>query len=71
MNGKGDVPRPLSVSRKTFEDNWDFVFGNKQRNVPNPLPLCKVDVPLVEDELQPLCERPDFDGLLGEETTEG
>lgn len=60
MNGKGDVPRPLFVSRKTFEAHWDLAFGNKQRNVPNPLPLRKIDVPLIEDELQPLCEHLNF-----------
>jgi hypothetical protein len=26
MNGKGDAPRPLSVNRETFEDNWDLIF---------------------------------------------
>jgi hypothetical protein len=26
MNGKGDTPRPLSVNRKTFENNWDLIF---------------------------------------------
>lgn len=66
MNGKGDAPRPLSVSRKTFEDNWDLAFGKKDKNAPSPLLLRKLDVPLIEDELQPLCERPDFDSLLGE-----
>lgn len=54
MNGKGDVPRPLSVPRKTFEDNWDLAFGKKQRNVPSPLPLRKLDVPLIEDEIKPI-----------------
>lgn len=27
MSGKGSKPRPLSVDRKTFEDNWDRIFG--------------------------------------------
>ena len=66
MNGKGDVPRPLFVSRKTFEAHWDLAFGSKQRNVPSPLPLRKIDVPLIEGELQPLCEHLNFDSLLGE-----
>lgn len=47
MNGKGDVPRPLSVSRKTFNDNWDLAFGKSQRNVPDPISL-------IDSELQPL-----------------
>jgi len=29
MNGKGSKPRPLSVDRKTFENNWDRIFGKK------------------------------------------
>ena len=29
MSGKGSKPRPLSVDRKTFEDNWDTIFGKK------------------------------------------
>lgn len=24
--GKGDSPRPLSVSHQTFSDNWDLIF---------------------------------------------
>lgn len=28
--GKGSKPRPFSVDRKTFEDNWDRIFGNAQ-----------------------------------------
>lgn len=28
-NGKGDTPRPLSVSQETFANNWDKVFGNQ------------------------------------------
>lgn len=27
MNGKGSRPRPLSVDRKTYENNWNTIFG--------------------------------------------
>ena len=54
MNGKGDTPRPLSVPRQEFESNWDLAFGQKQRNVPDPLPLRKLDVPMIEDEIKPI-----------------
>lgn len=27
--GKGDKPRP--TDKKKFDDNWDRIFGNKQR----------------------------------------
>jgi len=29
QNGKGDKPRPIT-DRKTFEDNWDRIFGKKK-----------------------------------------
>ncbi len=29
--GKGDRPRPYSVDRKTYENNWDAIFGDKQK----------------------------------------
>ena len=28
--GKGDRPRPYSVDTKTFENNWDAIFKNKE-----------------------------------------
>lgn len=30
MSGKGSRPRPFTVDRKTFEDNWDKIFGKKK-----------------------------------------
>ena len=30
MSGKGSRPRPYSVDRKTFESNWDKIFGKKK-----------------------------------------
>ena len=30
MSGKGSKPRPLSVPRKHFDDNWDRIFGKKR-----------------------------------------
>ena len=29
--GKGSRPRPYTVDRKTFENNWDAIFGDKQK----------------------------------------
>ena len=29
MSGKGSRPRPLSVPRKVYEDNWNRIFGKK------------------------------------------
>jgi len=30
MAGKGSKPRPLSVPRKKFDENWDRIFGRKK-----------------------------------------
>ena len=29
--GKGSKPRPLSVPRKQFDDNWERIFGEKKK----------------------------------------
>jgi hypothetical protein len=31
MSGKGSSPRPYSVDRKTFENNWDNIFRKDKR----------------------------------------
>ncbi len=31
MNGKGSTSRPLSISRKKFEANWEDIFGKKNK----------------------------------------
>lgn len=28
MSGKGSSPRPFSVDRGTFDNNWDRIFGS-------------------------------------------
>ena len=28
--GKGSKPRPLSVPRKQFDENWERIFGKKK-----------------------------------------
>ncbi len=32
MSGKGSAPRPYSVDQKTFEDNFNRIFGKKHEN---------------------------------------
>jgi hypothetical protein len=32
--GKGSTPRPTKVDKKTFDSNWDKIFG-KQQQQPN------------------------------------
>lgn len=31
QNGKGSGRRPLSVTRKEFEENWDKLFKNSKK----------------------------------------
>ena len=31
--GKGSAPRPYSVDRKTFEENWNAIFGDDNLRV--------------------------------------
>ena len=28
--GKGSVPRPFEVDQKTFESNWEAIFGKRK-----------------------------------------
>lgn len=30
--GKGSRPRPFSVDQKTFENNWEAIFGKKNKS---------------------------------------
>ena len=41
MSGKGSKPRPFSVDRETFDNNWDQIFKKKENwdhysDLPNP-----------------------------------
>ncbi len=29
--GKGSKPRPFSVDQKTFDSNWESIFGKKNK----------------------------------------
>ena len=35
--GKGSKPRPLSIPRKQFDDNWDRIFGKKKEEKKQPV----------------------------------
>lgn len=32
--GKGSAPRPFSVPKKTFDENWEKIFGKKDQSKP-------------------------------------
>ena len=49
--GKGSAPRPLSVDRKTFEDNWDKIFKKPDWDNYSDLPAVNAyDVPILDNE---------------------
>jgi hypothetical protein len=29
---KGSKPRPIEIARKEFEENWERIFGNKDKS---------------------------------------
>tara|TARA_R100000781_G_C3974471_1_gene91343 strand:+ start:336 stop:461 length:126 start_codon:yes stop_codon:yes gene_type:complete len=29
--GKGDIPRPMSISKKEYDKKWEKIFGNKKK----------------------------------------
>ena len=29
--GKGDIPRPIKISKLDWDNNWDLAFGKKKR----------------------------------------
>lgn len=37
--GKGDKPRPLSVSKEVWDENWERIFRKKKSNK-NTRPHC-------------------------------
>jgi len=32
--GKGDIPRPMTISKKEYEKRWDSIFGKKTNKKP-------------------------------------
>jgi hypothetical protein len=38
QNGKGDAPRPFSVSIDTYKSNWDRIFSNNDTCAYSGLP---------------------------------
>lgn len=33
--GKGSAPRPFSVDRQTYENNWDLIFKKSEPKISN------------------------------------
>ena len=54
MNGKGDSPRPLSVSQKQFEDNWERIFHTKEKKLEQKRAELQADIDKVRQKLDEL-----------------
>jgi len=47
QNGKGSARRPKSVDQKTWDENYEKIFGKKQKNSRN-----SVDKPITYDRMK-------------------
>ena len=50
-NGKGDTPRPISVSSRQFEDNWERTFGTNKKKMEQRIQDLQDDINKVRDML--------------------
>jgi len=51
--GKGDKPRPMSISKEEYQRRWELIFNNKKQED------CKDDNPNhYDDEGCPSCDNP-------------
>ena len=50
-NGKGDTPRPISVSSSEFENNWERTFGTKKKKMEQRIQDLQDDINKVRDML--------------------
>ena len=50
-NGKGDTPRPLSVSSEQFANNFERTFGTKKMKFDKKVQELQADIDRVRDIL--------------------
>jgi hypothetical protein len=50
-NGKGDTPRPISVSSREYENNWERTFGAKKMKFDKKVQELQADIDRVRDIL--------------------
>ncbi len=43
-NGKGDTPRPISVSSTDFENNWERTFGTNKKKMEQKIQDLQADI---------------------------
>ena len=51
MNGKGDTPRPISISSDEYKNNWERTFGVNKENVDKKIKNLQDDINAVRDML--------------------
>lgn len=62
MNGKGDSPRPLSVKKQQFDDNWDRIFSKVDELTAFSQEIGLYDAPKRSEDNQGEFPRIDEDG---------
>ena len=62
MNGKGDSPRPLSVKKQQFDDNWDRIFSKVDELTAFSQEIGLYDAPKRSEDNQREFPRIDEDG---------
>ena len=50
-SGKGDTPRPISVSSREFENNWERTFGTNKKKMEKKIQDLQDDIDRVRDML--------------------
>jgi hypothetical protein len=48
-NGKGSNPRPISVSSREYEDNWERTFGSKKKKMEQKIQGLQEDINKLKD----------------------
>ena len=54
MNGKGDTPRPLSVSSEEYEKNWERIFKSREKKLEKMRDELQADIDKVRKKLDEL-----------------
>jgi len=62
MNGKGDSPRPLSVKKQEFDNNWDRIFNTADELTAFSQEIGLYDAPKRSEDNQGEFPRIDEDG---------
>ena len=58
MNGKGDTPRPLSVSQREYEMNWERIFKSNEKRLEKMRDELQADIDKVKAKLDELTLNP-------------